>query len=342
MTEFSPVLQSKIDAISIKGKPTQMGALRFQNPLILAPMSAICNLPFRLLMQELGAGATVSELISCHGINYGNEKTLKMLKLHPREKNIGLQIFGEDTQAMARAAATCQEYGPDFIDINMGCPVRKVVTKGGGSALLKDTSKLSSFFKNIRKELSIPLTIKIRTGWDEEQLNAREIINIAAGEGIEFVAIHGRTRTQQYKGKANWQYLESLSDTSKLPLIGNGDLNTPEKVRERLASTTMDALMIGRGALRNPFIFLESQLAPSIFPHFSPADYWQVIERYYTYLSEFTERERTILVQLRKHIVWMASGFEGAATFRNLIFQTTAISDTLEVTRDYFLKLDQL
>ena len=163
---FSKTLQDKIVRAKARMTPTKLGNVEFASPLLLAPMSAICNAPFRRLMEDLGAGGTVSELISCHGINHGNLRTRNMLKLDPHEKNVGLQLFGEDPKAMALAAKVDNDHNPKFIDINMGCPVKKVVSKGGGSALLKDTSALGNFFATIKKELTIPLTIKIRTGWE--------------------------------------------------------------------------------------------------------------------------------------------------------------------------------
>ena len=156
---FTPELQAKIDNLKAKRTPVKLGGIDFDSPLLLAPMSAICNFPFRLLMEDLGAGGTVSELISCHGINYKNEKTRNMLRIHPREKNVGIQLFGEEEKAMAEAAKVAEEFSPKFIDINMGCPVRKVVSKGGGSALMKDPSKLGSFFSLMKKSIDVPLMI---------------------------------------------------------------------------------------------------------------------------------------------------------------------------------------
>lgn len=320
----------------------KLGEIDFASPLLLAPMSAICNAPFRVLMEKLGCGGTVSELISCHGINHGNDKTMQMLKLHPDEKNVGIQLFGEDPLAMAKAAEVAQRSNPKFIDINMGCPVRKVVSKGGGSALMKDTKKLGNFFNEIKKAIDIPLSIKIRTGWDSDSINAPEIIHIAKEEGIEFVAIHGRTRTQQYTGQANWDLLEQIANDSPLDIIGNGDLHTPEKVRERLQVTNCPALMLGRGSLRNPFIFLESYLEKEDSITFTPADYWEITQKLFEFITQFTERERTILVQMRKHIVWMATGFVGCSKFRGRIFETPEINDTLKVTEDYFLSLNEM
>lgn len=317
----------------------QLGSLDFDSPLLVAPMSAICNAPFRVLMEVLGAGGTVSELISCHGINYGNEKTLKMLTLHPEEKNIGLQLFGEDPSAMAKAARVAETFRPRFIDINMGCPVRKVVTKGGGSALLRDTKKLSNFFSTIKKAIEIPLSIKIRTGWDGENINAPEVIHIAREEGVEFVAIHGRTRTQQYQGKADWDLLEKIGSIASLPIIGNGDLHSPSLVRKRLSKTKCQSLMIGRGCLRNPFIFLESFIEENEDFVFTPKDYFEIIQILKDLTENHTDMERTHHIQMRKHIVWMAAGLPNVAKFRSMIFQTKELSDTMKLTEDYFLSL---
>ena len=338
-TDFSPQLQNKIDLLKERMTPIRLGEIDFASPLLLAPMSAICNAPYRLLMEQLGCGGTVSELISCHGINHGNDRTLNMLKLLPGEKHVGIQLFGEDADAMAKAAITAQSYNPKFIDINMGCPVRKVVTKGGGSALLKDPSKLGNFFASMKKVLEIPLTIKIRTGWDSDSINAPEIIHIAKEEGVEFVAVHGRTRTQQYTGKADWDLLEKIATDSPLPIIGNGDLHTRDKVKSRMEKTNCPALMLGRGPLRNPFIFLESYLKEDDMFEFTPQDYWEIVQRLFDYTAANTDRERTILVQMRKHIVWMAAGFPSCAQFRGRIFETPTIDDTLKVTEDYFLSL---
>jgi tRNA-dihydrouridine synthase B len=336
---FSSDLQGRIDILKGKRPPIKLGNIDFSSPLLLAPMSAICNAPFRLLMEDLGSGGSVSELVSCHGINYGNQKTEKMLYVDPKEKHVGLQLFGEDAQSMAKAAAVAQEYRPQFIDINMGCPVRKVVNKGGGSALLKDTKKLASFFNQIKKEISLPLTIKIRTGWDHDSINAPEIINIAHNEGIEFVAVHGRTRNQQYTGQANWELLEMLAKASSLPIIGNGDLHSSSLAKQRLNKTACQALMLGRGPLRNPFIFLESFSDES--SSFGPRDTLEVIERYYQYLSEYVEKERTLLVQFRKMIVWFVTGYPGVAKFRGDLFKEQNIETVIELTQEYLLGLEQ-
>jgi len=341
---FSPELTSKIARFQSFAAPIKLGNVSFSSRLILAPMAGICNLPYRLLMQDLGAGGTVSELISCHGINYGNQRTLEMLKIDPLETNAGIQLFGEDAESMSKAAEVAESYGPKFLDINMGCPVTKVVTKGGGSALMKEVKNLAPLFEKMRSKMKIPLSIKIRTGWDANSLNAAEILKIAHESGIEWVAIHGRTRTQQYTGSANWEFIESLNEIKSLPLIGNGDLHHPFGVSERLQKTQCDALMLARGALRNPFIFLES-LDPAYASQkrsiFSGNDYWEVIQRLHTYITETFPEERTSLVQVRKLVVWFAAGFPHAAAFRSQIFSCQDLEDTMKLTQDYFLSLGE-
>ncbi len=339
---FSPELLQKMEGFRSHAKPMKLGSIHFDSKLLLAPMAGICNIPYRLLMEDLGAGGTVSELISCHGINYGNQRTLEMLKIHPLERNVGIQLFGEDAESMSKAAEVAESFGPKFLDINMGCPVAKVVTKGGGSALMKEVTKLAPLFEKMRSKMKTPLSIKIRTGWDANTLNAQEVLKIASESGIEWVAIHGRTRTQQYTGSANWDFIESLNEHKKIPLIGNGDLHHPYGVSERLKVTQCDALMIARGALRNPFIFLESldpEYANQKRSVFSGSDYWEVIDRLQHYITQTFSEERTILVQLRKLVVWFAAGFPHAAAFRSQIFASQDLNDCMKITQDYFLSL---
>jgi nifR3 family TIM-barrel protein len=289
-------------------------------------------------MEELGAGGTISELVSCHGILHGNKRTRKMLSIDPRETNVGTQLFGEDTSSMAEAAKIAEEFGPKFIDINMGCPVRKVVTKGAGSALLKDPKKLSVFLREIKKAINIPLTIKIRTGWDEDSINADEVIKIAHEEGVEFVAVHGRTRAQAYKGFANWDYLENLAKTSPLPIIGNGDLHHANLIKDRVSKTACQALMLGRGPLRDPFIFLKSYDQKNKF-NFYAKDYFEVITAMDKLLSEYHGEEfaGTVLIQLRKFILWFSAGYPGASKFREILFKCQEKEDTLNFCEDFFL-----
>ena len=339
MGVYSPTLGAKIDSLAKRRTPTMLGGIKLASPLILAPMSSLCHAPFRLLMEELGAGATVSELISCHGINRKNDVTLEMLRMDAREKNVGIQLFGEDGEAIAQAAQIVCERGkmPSFIDINMGCPVRKVVSKGAGSALLRRPELLGKFFRSIKRAIPIPLTIKIRTGWDATDVNAKEVIAAAEGEGVEFVAIHGRTRAQKYQGRADWELLEGLVDETALPLVGNGDLHSPEAVRSRLAQTSMAGLMLGRGPLRHPFLFLTSLLREGEADPFHMGDYWEILQRYNTLLEEASFSPRHRLIQMRKVIPWFAAGLPGASALRKGLFQFPSVEEVLLHTQEFFL-----
>ncbi len=335
--EFTTKLKNKINDLMSLNKPICLGRIGFDSNLLLAPMSQISNAPFRFLMQELGSGGSVSELISCHGINYKNQKTLDMLKIWQEEKNVGLQIFGEDADSMKKAAEIAQSYGPKFLDINMGCPVRKVVSKGGGSALMKDPTKLEHFFKEIKSVLSIPLTIKIRTGWDDENRNAHEVVQIAKSCGIEFVAIHGRTRTQQYKGNADWQYIEQIAEEKILPIIGNGDLHDPQSIQRRTSNSSCDAFMLGRGPLRYPFLFLEAN-DPSVV--FTAEDYLEVIMRLSFLYGLYFDEKKTV-INLRKHILWFSHGFKNSVHLRSQIFQVKSLDELLELSKRYFLEIGE-
>lgn len=337
---FRPELQKKIDTLKARRKPVQLGSVSFESPLLLAPMSSICTAPFRLLMEDLGAGGTVSELISCHGINYKNVRTTDMLKIDPREKNVGLQLFGEGAEAMALAAKVAEEFGPKFIDINMGCPVKKVVGTGAGSSLLKDPSQLPIFFSTIKKAIQVPLTIKIRLGWDSDSINALEVIHIAREEGIEFVAVHGRTRAQQYTGDANWDYLEHLGKKASLDIIGNGDLHTATLARAKMKSTSCQALMLGRGPLRNPFLFLEPYLEEADDIFFTPEDHLEVIKKLIEYSRDYAHSDHTLLISIRKHLIWMAAGYNNVGVFRDTIFKTPDLGETIKISEEFFHSLN--
>lgn len=339
---YSKKLQNKLDLLKARRTPLVLQDLKFESPLFLAPMASICNAPFRLLMQDLGAGGIVSELISCDGLHHGNKKTRDMLRIDPREKYVGIQLFGEDPSKMAEAAKVAEGEGAAFIDINMGCPVKKVVGKGAGSALMRDPLKLAKYFSEIKKSIKIPLTVKMRTGWDQESRNALEIISLAREEGLSMVAVHGRTRVQAYKGEADWNFLENCAQNSSLPFLGNGDLNHPGIIQEKRMNSNCQGFMIGRGALRNPFIFLESEnedfespLSPFFF---TPADYLEVIEAL-DYYARGVYADRFLLIQMRKLIIWFAAGFNGAANFRKDLFKCQDIDQVKDLATRFFSSL---
>jgi len=333
---FSEKLQKKIDTLKSRRKSIQLGNVHFDSPLLLAPMSSICTPPFRRLMEDLGAGGTVSELISCHGINYKNKKTLDMLRVDPHEKNVGLQLFGEDKFKMSEAAKIAESMGPKFIDINMGCPVKKVVGTGAGSSLLKDLTTLPAYIREIKKAIQIPLSIKIRTGWDENSLNSPEVLKIAEGEGVEFVAIHGRTRAQQYTGKANWEYINQVSKESKLQIIGNGDLNHYSVIKEKMNQSVCKAFMLGRGPLRDPFLFLSPYAENESEIFLDKFEYYEILEKFLEYSLQHTQNDRHLLISMRKHLIWLCAGFENVNNFREQVYHSEDLKNLMTISRNFF------
>lgn len=300
--------------------PLKLGPHTIDVPYVLAPMAGITNAPFRLLMRELGAGVVISELVSATGIEYAGHKTLELCEYFEEERPVGLQIFGEDAEHLAKAAKFLEDRGVDFVDINLGCPVPKVVSKGGGAAMLKDPMKLYQTLDQVKKAISIPLTIKIRTGWDSCSINASECVAAGAEAGVAWVAIHGRTRAQGYEGFADWELIARVKEKASIPIVGNGDILSAEQAIRRLKESGCDAVMIGRGALRDPFLFrriaeLEGRPVPK--PDW---DYWALISRH-TELLRKSFGDFHVGVQLRKFLTWYSAGIEGASNFRKQLYE---------------------
>lgn len=306
-----------------------------QNPFVMAPMAAITDNAFRSFMKEMGVGIVVSELISSNGIKYGSEKTLAMMKFDSIQHPLGIQIFGEDPVIMGEAAKIIEGMGADFVDLNFGCPVKKVVQKGAGSAILKDLSCVRTMLSTIKKACSIPVTIKIRTGWDDNSRNAHEVAKIAYEEGISWVAIHGRTRAQDYNGFSDWDYIADVKASAKLPIIGNGDIHTPQQAIDRLKTSGCDAVMVGRGCLKNPWIFQEAFLLWQGSNSVVQKSYIEAFTRLRFYLEQ-NFPEHVVSIQLRKFAGWFSAGYPGGSEFRKSIFQVKQPIEIFNLTVDYF------
>lgn len=307
----------------------RFGEIRY----VFAPMAGISDTVFRLLMREMGAQMVVSELLSAEGLVRGGKKTHDMLQYDVRERPIGIQIFGGDTRSMTEAARIVQGIGADFVDINFGCPVKKVVCDGGGAAWLKDPVALGKLLQSMKSVLTIPLSIKIRTGWDENSKNAEEIVKVAAESGVEWVAIHGRTRAQGYSGLADWDHIRNISQNSPIPIIGNGDLITAELAGEKILKGYCHAVMIGRGALKNPWIFRE------LFHKDVEKNFIELITRHISIAEEKKEKTRAFL-SLKKFMSWYATGFPGASQFRAKIFSTNDLNELKDTAYGYFNSLE--
>ena len=303
---------------------------RARNAFWLAPMAGITDVCFRQLMDEMNAGVLISELVSAKGLFYNSEKTQKMMRVHPNSKSItGIQLFGESAEDIVRASEFIESTGAHFLDINLGCPVKKVVKKGCGAALLRDPGYLEKFLTTIKKGIHLPLTVKMRTGWNEDELTIHECVKAAYNSGCEWVAIHGRTRAQGYEGKANWNLIAEVKEQAKLPIIGNGDIRSAEQAKSRLLESKVDAVMIGRGALRNPGIFNESiGLA-------NDCSCLKIIQRYQKSLNEYYDT-RFSLILLRKFSAWLAFGNPGAANFRKNMFECITTSEVMEKVEEFF------
>ena len=314
----------------------------FKNPFLLAPMAGVTDSPFRSFMREMDCGIVTTELISAKSLQLNNEKSKKLMHFHEGQKPVGVQLFGEELESLSYAASVVEQAGADFIDLNCGCPVPKIVKKGAGSAVLKNLKFLVKILQTLKKAVSIPVSLKVRTGWDEQSRNSIEVAHIAHEEGIVWLSIHGRTRAQAYSGQADWDYITEVKKHSKLPIIGNGDLTNTEKVLELKSKSQCDAMMIGRGCLKNPWIFLEIKSRSKAQNHsvnIMTKNYMNILSRLKHHLENFYE-ERMFLLQYKKFCAWYSSGFPDSSHFRQMLFQTREKKELMDLIDNYFGKVD--
>ncbi len=313
-----------------------------QNPFVLAPMAGITDHAFRSFMREMGAGVVISELVSATGLEYKSKRTESLMSFDDSQRPVGLQLFGEKPEHVAHAAQFVESKGADFVDLNFGCPVPKVVKKGAGSAMLKDLPAMRTLLKAVVAAVKIPVTIKIRTGWDQSSRNAIEVVRLAADEGIAWVAIHGRTRAQGYEGLADWEFIGNVKAHATLPILGNGDIVTAEQANRRLTDYGLDGVMIGRGALKNPFIFQDSLALRGGTAPIPAID--RDLEATFLRLRQYVVAHcEPVLVdiQLKKFAAWYSTGYSGAAQFRKSIFQAKSTEDILQTALIFFKTMKQ-
>lgn len=316
----------------------KIGNVTLKNQLILAPMAGVSDLPFRLLCKEMGAGLVCMEMISAKAIFYNNKNTESLLQIHPEEGPVSLQLFGSDPEIMAEMAKRIEELPFSILDINMGCPVPKVVNNHEGSALMKDPKLVEQIVSAVVKAIKKPVTIKIRTGFDENHKNAVEIAKIAEDCGASAVAVHGRTREQYYSGHADWDMIASVKDALKIPVIGNGDITDGESAVRIMKYTGCDGIMIGRAAQGNPFIFREiisyiQTGKPALRP--SRSEIRDTIVCHSMRMLE-SKGEYIAVREMRKHISWYSSGIPGAARLRARVNEMESMDDLMKVTAEIF------
>ena len=307
-----------------------------EEPFFLAPMAGVTDKPFRSFMRDMGCGIITTELVSARAIQDNNKRTEQLLQYDKKQRPFGIQIFGEDSETIKFAVQKLeQDYQPDFIDLNLGCPVNKIVKKGAGSALLKDLKTLTKILNTMKKHSTLPLSLKVRTGWDENNLNADKVAHIAYNEGFSWMTIHGRTRSQSYSGQSDWAYIKKIKEESPLPIIGNGDITSSLKAIDALKFSQCDGIMIGRGCLNNPWIFLESTNILKQNSEKIDKDFKSMILILKQHLEEFYDA-RCFLLQLKKFAAWFSAGFPNSTEFRKSLFQEKDEAQVFMFIEEFF------
>ncbi|MFZ5573286.1 MAG: tRNA dihydrouridine synthase DusB [Thermodesulfobacteriota bacterium] len=319
----------------------KIGNLTLRNNVIFAPLAGISNLPLRLLAKEAGCGLVCSEMVSANGLLYGSAKTLRLMESLPAEKPLSIQIFGTQPDIMAKAAGIAAAAGADVLDINMGCSVKKVVKTGAGVALMRTPDLAEKIFRAVRAAVDIPLTVKIRSGWDSSGAQAFQIAAIAQDCGVDAVILHPRTAGQGFGGKAAWSLIAAMKPRLRIPLIGNGDIVSAEDAARMLAETGCDGIMIGRGAIGNPLLFSQvlARLDGKPIPRIDLPLHFEMIFRFLDASIAYFGEVHACRI-MRSRLPWFVKGFPHSAAFRESLTTASTREEIVSLINDFSRKLE--
>ena len=321
----------------------KIGNVEIKNRVVLAPMAGVCNSAFRRIIKEMGAGLLYAEMVSDKALVYNNEKTKDMLYMTEDERPISQQIFGSDKESFVEAAKIIEEsMHPDIIDINMGCPVPKVAVKSqAGSALLKDPDKIYEIVKAVKEAVSVPVTVKIRSGWDKNSINAVLVAKTCEKAGASAIAVHPRTRSQGYSGKANWNIIKEVKEAVNIPVIGNGDILSAKDAKKMIDETGCDAVMIGRGTLGNPYLikqvvrYLEDGV---LLKDQSPKERMKTCLKHFNYLLKI-KPEKVAILEMRTHAAWYLKGLPNGVNVKKRLYELKTKEEFISTITEYMENL---
>lgn len=317
----------------------KIGNVEIKNNVCLAPMAGVCNSAFRRIIKEMGCGLLYAEMVSDKALVYDNEKTKDMLYMTESERPISQQIFGSDKDSFVKAAKIVEEtMHPDIIDINMGCPVPKVAVKSqAGSALLKSPEKIYEIVSAVRKAVGVPVTVKIRSGWDNNSINAIEVAKICEKAGASAIAVHPRTRSQGYSGKADWNIIKKVKENVNIPVIGNGDILTVDDAKRMFDETHCDAVMIGRGTLGNPYLIKQIVTyldTGNVIPDQTPIEKLKTCLKHFEYLLQI-KPEKVAVLEMRTHGAWYLKGLPNGVSVKKKLYEIKTKEEFIKTIEQY-------